>query len=282
MYRIKPHPGDPSAERLLKPAAALGRLRAIKLAVIQRDLETWCYRARSAELGQRFAPHLTAQWSLVSDWDDWFNAILRTVEATYPFEIDWGLLDADYQAWMDDEDEYQETFARWLWELPVQRYGFSNWDESWPEHYPAMALVKALVDDDWGDDILAYLAESYDLSIDGDVLLADIRYRLSYPALFEQLDPPLCWLPEMEALALGTTGNPLLDSSNYYEDDPPSYTWEQVEEVAELYRQAEPTLVKMREFLGWGTGYAEMQAIVDALVGEPQKRKRRRVRLKNG
>jgi len=280
MYRIATDPVEAHTIRVLKPAAALSRLRAVKLAVACRDLGLWRYRARAAELGRRFAPHLTVKWSLLEDWDSWFNATLRTVEANYPFEIDWDLLDADYQTWMDDEEECRETFARWLWELPVQRYGFSAWDETWPEQYPALALVKVLLDDEWGDDILVHLVDEYNLTIDYNVLLAGIRAQLDTPALFERADPPLCWLPEMAALVQQTTGNPLLDYSNYYEDDPPTYTWEQVEEVAGLYRQAEPTISKMREFLVWAGGADEMQAIVDALIGQPQKRKRLRVRRK--
>lgn len=275
MFILKTSLDTQTPDRLLRPAALLRSLRPLKLEAITDELRMWLNRAQAVKLARRFAPKLLAEWNLTHDWDNLFDAVLRTVEVEYPFEICWDNLDADYDAWMQDTDN--DVFARWLWEIPVLFYGFSGWDESWPETYPAMALLKALIDDDWGDMILSNLIDEYDLEADWyNIALADIRNRLAAPAAFADYEPPLCWLPEMARIAGNCTGHSLLDYSNYYEDEPPSYTWDQIDQVSEAYRRAEPLIEHMREFLGWAEGPEQMQQIVAALVGERGKPKRKR------
>lgn len=266
-----------SPDRFLSPAALLRSLRPLKLQAVISGLDLWQNRAQAVSLARRFAPEVLKEWNLTADWDGLFNSVLHGVEASYPFEIDWDMLDADYGAWMQDGED-ASYFAPWLWQIPVARYGFSGWDENWPEEYPAMALLRALIDTDWGDTVLVSLIEEYDLQADWHGLaIVDIRNRLADPASFAGYDAPLCYLPEMAQIAGNCSGHDLLDFSNYMEDEPPQYSWERIDDLAEAYRRAEPMLTHMREFLAWTAGPDEMQAIVDALTeGLTQKPKRKR------
>lgn len=268
----------PAPDRFLRPAAVLRSLRPLTLKAIRPILKMWRSRAQAVSLGRRFAPDALKEWNLAADWDDLLRAVLHSVEANYPFEIDWWMLDDDYDAWMQDGEDGEDYFSCWLWRIPVKRYGFSDWDESWPEVYPAMALLKALIDDRWGDTILLSLIEEYNLQGDWHGLaIVDIRNRLADPTAFAGYDAPLCWLPEMAKIAGNCTGHDLLDFPNYMEDEPPQYSWERIDDLAEAYRRAEPLLAHMREFLAWVAGPDEMQAIVDVLTeGLTQKPKRRR------
>lgn len=271
MFEIKTSLLAPHTDRLLKPRAALSRLRPVKLGIVAAELKSyyWCFQ------GAQLVGLTGAKFAEVPDhWEDMLHEILRQCEAWDWFPVDWDLLNQDYEAWLSSGEE--EYFNQWLEFIPVERFGFSDYDEEWPEAFPPLALLKGLLDGDWGEDILVSLIDEYGLDADWhNITQYDLWQRLTFDD-FSGYGPPLCWLPEMARIACGRTGHELLDWSNYFEDDPDYYCWSELERVKELWRTAKPTVQHMREFLRWCGGPDEMQLIVDALTLPPPKPKRKR------
>lgn len=122
-----------SPVRLLKPARQLARLRPVSLSTICFNLAQWDYLAQAVTLAQRF-DLLRCVWPLdPSNWDGILREVLKAVEKADYCEIDWDMLDADYQYWMEGSENGMATFAQWLYYIPVARYGFSDYDDNWPE-----------------------------------------------------------------------------------------------------------------------------------------------------
>lgn len=139
-----------------------------------------------------------------------------------------------------------------------------------------MALLKGLLVADWGEDFLVSLIDEYGLEADwSGVTHYELAERLN-TADFSAYDAPLCWLPEVARIVCGETGNPLLDTSNYMDDEVTHYSWDQADQVRELWQQAKPEVEKLREFSTWCTGPAEMQAVINALVGQGERKRKRR------
>lgn len=275
MFEITASLRAPAPGRLLKPGLALSRLRPVTLEAVADELRRFYWAYQGACLA-RIVPGVVGE-VLPDDWDDLLRAILEQCEAWDWFEPDWDMLDMDYQSWMQAAEE--DYFAQWLEFIPVQRYGFSDYDESWPAQYPALALLKGLLHGDWGEEILASLIKQYGLEADWSTIYQyELEERVA-TADFSGYERPLCWLPEMARIACGSTGHELLDFSSYFEDDPTYYRWDSdLERVKELWQTAKPSVERMREFLQWCDGPGEMQAVVDALVGPREKTKRKRGR----
>lgn len=264
MLRIEASLRAPGPARLLRPARALPRLRPVKLEAIADQLRRFYWGYQGAQL-VRIVPGVVGE-VLPDDWDNLLREILEQVEEWDWFSVDWSLLDGDYDAWMQSGEE--DYFTQWLEFIPVMRFGFSDYEESWPDEAPPMALLKGLLDGDWGEDVLTNLIEGYNLAADwGSVYQFELQHRLD-TADFSGYPEPLCWLPEMARIACNQTGHELLDFSNYFEDDPVGYRWDSdLERVKELWQTAKPTVLRMRKFLAWADGPGEMQTIVDALIG---------------
>lgn len=271
MLKIEASTSAPSPARLLSPAAVLRRLRPVKLSIIADELNTYFWRYQGAQLigltGAKFE-------QVPDNWEDMLREVLRQVEAWDWFEVDWDQLNGDYDSWMQSGEE--EYFNHWLTYIPVARYGISDWDESWIHECAPMALLKALLNGDWGDTILINILDEYGLQADWNVTQGDIWYRLQ-TADFSGYGGPLAYLPEMARIACNRTGHELLDYSNYFEDEPMVYRWDDdLETVKGLWQTAKPTVERMREFLRWCDDAAAMQMVVDALIVPPPKPKRKR------
>lgn len=277
MLAIKASTHAPSPARLLKPAAVLASLRPLSLAMICYNLAQWDYLSEAVKLARQFDLLRCVQPLGPSNWDGILREVLDAVEKANICEIDWDMLDADYQYWMKDPENGMAAFAQWLYYIPVARYGFSDYDDNWPEQYPPMALLKGLLVADWGDDFLVGLIDNYGLEADWNTITHyELVERLT-TADFSAYDAPLCWLPNVARIACAETGNPLLDYSNRFEDEPTPYEWGELDRIRELWQQAKPEIEKLRAFLTWCDGPAEMQATVNALVGRGEwKRKRKR------
>lgn len=281
MFGTQTFSSPDSPHRLLRPSEALRRLRPVKLALVVMELQSYGYQCQALEILRKYGrlpKRVRAYGGKASPhWTDLFREFLQNCERWGWFEVDWPYLDDTYRAWMESgEGDY---FANWLRFIPIERYGFSDWDEEWPEQYHSIALLKALLDGDWGEEFLVNLIDEYNLEADWhSITQYDLWERLSTHD-FRHYGAPLCWLPDVAKIACNRTGNDLMDCSNYFEDDPVQYTWaEDLEQAKQVYREAKPWVEKLRAFLRWCDGPAEMQALVDALVGQdaPPKRKRKK------
>lgn len=269
-----------SPARLLKPASVMRRLRPLKLEAVLQGLLDWDYLRQAVQLAQLVAPQelegidhngFPAWWELMRE-------IIGAVETEGWFDIDRSQLDADWQYMMEDPDSGRHHFAQWLTCIPVELYGFSDYDDDWPEQYPPMALLAGLLGErDISQEHVLKLIEEYDITTDfGEITCSQLRDRLN-TADFSGYEPPLCWLPDIARIACGRTGNTLLDLSSYMEEEPLGWTWaEDLELAKQTYAAAAPLVERMREFLTWCDGPDQMQEMVEALVGPLAKRKRRR------
>jgi hypothetical protein len=192
-------------------------------------------------------------------WSDIFRDFLQNVEARDWFEVDWDLL---------TDDEGQDYFARWLYEIPVLVLGFSDYDESWPERYPQLALLKALLDPNWDQSgsMLLALCEEYGIDTDWCANSWDLWDRLNGEE-FAELEEPLCWLPDVARVVCALTGNEILDCANYMEEEPLGWTWDDdLEKVQGFWQAAKPTVDKWRAFVQWCDGPGEMQRLAEVLL----------------
>jgi len=81
---------------------------------------------------------------------------------------------------------------------------------------------------------------------------------------------PLCWLPEMVGLAVGHTGNALLDGYREMFELTEEFRWRgDVERLRALWQQARPVVEHFRQFHDWAEGEPpeRMQQMVMALTG---------------
>jgi hypothetical protein len=202
------------------------------------------------------------------EWSDLLRSVLEEVDGQW-FEIDWEILDADYQYAQEDPESGKSAFAAWLTYIPLKTWGFSDYDESWPEAYPALALLRGLLGDGtFGEDFLVNLLEQYDITTDFTEVYSSQLWQRLDTADWSAYRSPLCYLPDAARIACGRTGNVLLDSSNYMEEEPLGWTWaDDLELARQTYAAAAPAVAKLKEFLRWCDGPAEMQAMVAVLVG---------------
>lgn len=280
MFEIAPDTDIQAPDRLLKARVALRRLRPLKLATIDRSLRDYLYRCQALRLMTEHFPddaHYLVE--KLPSWDSIFNDFCNLVEAAGWFELDWDAqLDPDYQMMMEGDDG--GVFAHWMWEIPILTFGFSDYDDNWQEQYPGLTLLRyLLIDvDDGQEEILQILIDDYDLDLSAmDHLYRSDLWEHLESGDFAGYDKPLCWLPEIARIVCGRTGNPILDTSNYCEEESLSWTWaEDLEKARRLWAEARPSIIRWREFCQWCVGQDDMQAVVDALCGPARKRRRAR------
>lgn len=284
MVRTQTYSSPNPAPRLLSAARALWQLQPVNMAdpvgLAQDDIYDFRAHTLAMLLGVKVL-------SADDGWSGVLGDILRHVDKAGWFEVDWEQVEQDENTDMkigygydDGEDAEDSYLARWLWEVPIARYGFSDWDDSWVDEYPVIGLLKSLLHKEWGTDIVGDWIDHYNLQADWLGLRRPALLHRLETADFSRYPEPLRWLPLIARIALGQTGDPLLDYQNFYEDEPPSYFWWGLAEARAAYRQARPSIVKLNQFLEWCKGADPMQAVVDALTGQ-DRRKRRRVQRKS-
>lgn len=274
MFEFKASFNTQSADRILKPAAVLRRLRPVTLVKAASILSEHCYLGKALALHREHGPMMLNAYDYprkaLPHWTEIFNDFLRNVEAWGWFGIDWDLLDADYNGWMEMGEEGADQFAQYLDYIPIQLFGFSDYDESWPEEYPQVAMLRALLDPGWDQrgEMLVSLCDQYEIDTDWVAYSWGLQERLE-GGEFDELDEPLCWLPEIARIACGRTGNVILDCANYIEEEPLGWRWDRdLEKARRCWAEAKPSIEHWRKFLNWFDGPKEMRQMVELLIGE--------------
>jgi hypothetical protein len=267
-----------SAGWVLRPAAILRRCRPVKLRLAYGRLRQYQRKALALNLIGQHCPEQLADVGVDDDWLETFRALLAGIEALEWFEIDWATLDEYYnlaqQCGIEDDDQIEpdgvSVLANYLYQIPVKTYGFADEEGLAYESFPEMALLAGLLGRHQLDVDMLVESELWDNMEDVILDASDVQARLETHD-FTQYKPPLCWLPEMARIAIGATGNALLDSlqtvyAPYYGGDP-RWGWDELDQVRELYAQAKPTVEHLDKFLNWAKGPDEMRQIAEIMLG---------------
>lgn len=260
MLKTQSRPITQDAHRLLNPAQALARLRPVKLEAIARELRDVAWLAMGLELLRFHFPANLPRKVSGLEWSGTLRAFLILVEEHW-FPVDWGWLDYLWESWMsvdpEEGEDYIREMAAYLEYIPVK---FHNYGEeqliNWvAEEHPWFTTLAGILSDrvDLSSDFLIDL-EIYD-GLAG-LTRAELWHRLNRPGAFEEFPEPLCWLPELCRMAVCETGNPLLDGwRDTYErafDEWEPFRWdEDIEEVREMWREAEPVVEHWAAFDTW-------------------------------
>lgn len=273
MLRIETDTGPSAAARLLKPARALWLLHPVEIQDIPEKASKNDYEYRAYTVAR---VHVGVRDALSDDgWPAVLGTILNTVEGRGWFTVDWETVERDEMVDMEIDTEDEGSYlARWLWEIPIQRYGYSNWDDSWQEENPMIVILKGLMDKEWSFDSVVDWIDNYGLRGDWYNNNQRLVWQRLETADFSGYPEPLCWLPLIVKVACNLTGDPLLDFQNYREDEPPCYFWSNPEPARQAYRQALPNIDRLQKFLQWCDGPDQMQQVIDALLGQPKVRRK--------
>lgn len=271
MFRFSAQSLAAPAPGLLSTVRRLGRLHPVEIGT-----DDLAYRAY---LVARVYTGVSGPLPWKHGWAAVLGEALRYIDKQGWFEIDWATVEADKEADMQVEEEEQGFLNRWLWQIPILRYGFSDWDDDWPNQQRGMAVLKALVKPGWiyGQDFLGEYAAVYDLRLPDALTTPALQRRLAEDD-FSGYSEPLCWLPFLAKVAANATGDPLLDYQNYSEDEPPWYAWTELDQARRDYQAAKPHIDRLKHFLEWGNGPDQVQPMLDALAGGSSGRKRQRKR----
>jgi hypothetical protein len=250
--------------RVLRLHRLLYRLRPVKLATVADTLARFWYECKAVILLNQFFPDEVSEIPPNTAWDDILATLLHRIEVADWFPVDWqsgknaeigpfrdhgGILDVLYDSWMQTgEDDYEHDLSAYLNGIPVRSYGFTEMDF---EYHHGLYVLSGLVSDKVHLDARTLTElELYD-NVDG-VLKADLRRRLEEDD-FSHYPEPLCWLPELAAIATGTTGNVLLDTKvEYPEWWPEQFLWDtDVGMLREAWAEARPVVEHLNNFVLW-------------------------------
>lgn len=272
--------------RLLKPTAALTRARLVKLGAAAHQLELYRRKSRALGLIERHFPDELTRAGDGDSWFDTFRDFLRYVQEADWFPIDWSTLDYLWEWAMtvgiEEEGPMEPNglalMADYLVAIPVQGYGLDDneWGEPM-ETMPELGLIQMILGkyppdidflinldiyDNWDDD----LAENF---------TATARQSLASPEI-RNLPEPLCFLPDVAAVAMSETGNIILDTTNGIRDMERLYMgvadWEwdnpdDLEKLRQAWQEAEPVVEALEAYLAWCQGLGQWQEVAEVLLG---------------
>lgn len=253
--------------RILNPLNALIRLRPVLFESIGQAIHPHHRRIEALQLFFKFYPELMWDNLPVDDWTDILRYFLFQVQDDRQIRMDWASMDDLYRYAIEDYLETEEEKKDPDWEpegleilamamkfIPVECFGFDN--EGFRglqiEEYPVMRLLDALLNP--GGHELPGSARFYFLDDLGDW---DEWNKIEALERIRSLDmnhlpEPLHWLPEMAAYAIAGTGNELLDNpADFNNWDIGWFTWDELDTVCNLYRDAETTHERMELFNAW-------------------------------
>lgn len=275
--------------QLLRPAAVLTRARPVKLAAVAHQLEIGRRKGRALALIERHFPDELVRAGDGDSWYDTFRDFLDYVQEADWFPIDWQtfdyLWDWAMSAGIEEDGPMEpnglELMADYLVAIPVRGYGLQ--DDEWGgpmETMPELGLIQMILGryppdidflvsldiyDNWDDD----LAENF---------TAVARQRLASPEI-RNLPEPLCFLPDVAAVAMSETGNIILDTTNGIRDMEGLYDghyygtgweWDDPADLAKLrqaWQEAEPVVEALEAYQAWCQGPGQWQEMAEVLLG---------------
>lgn len=200
--------------------------------------------------------HLKTRWvDMLSDFLSWI------VQADL-VPIDTSMVDDVYRCWMETgEAEDLDQLAEFLKFIPLKTYGFTGEENA--RNFPAMFLLHYLLAEptvcaklncrlcQWkigivneeipeiqlDEDVMDRLADWTEL--DRQTALLRLQYIQDHP---EQWPEPIRHLPMLGSWAAHLTGNLLLDKEISLFDEGGCFTWDEMDWVYKLSRQAQPQI----------------------------------------
>lgn len=257
--------------RILRPARVLQRFRPVRARAVGEALCHRLYQSRAAWLVVTHFPEAAGEIDPQrEDWWETFRYFLSLVEEADWFEIDWLLLDHLWECWVNEaEDDWMHDLAAYLTGIPVRCYGFT---ESDIENYDCLCTLAGLITEEVSlapSTLVAY--GLYDNLT--EQAKEELRLRLEAED-FSAYGEPLCWLPEMAAIATHSTGNRILDTTTeVYDLWPDRFTWsEDLNLIKEAWQEARPVAEHYKKFIAYfedqHTAEDLMVRMVAAILGE--------------